>query len=227
METNSISDIVIGIDKATVADMPQVSFHGEITVVDTEEKALTAVEELSKATIVGFDTETRPAFRRGQVNRVALMQISTDDHCFLFRVNRIGITGALRGFIENAGIVKVGLSLRDDFTVMHRSDDFIPASFIDLQKVVGDYHIAELGLQRIYAILFGQRISKHQRLTNWEAGILTPAQQTYAAIDAWACLRIYNYLKSGKFDPYSCRYIRVPDDAVADGEKQCYESKTL
>lgn len=206
MESNSKPAIKISIAKTLVADMPRVVFPGRITVVDTEEKARAAVEVLSRERLVGFDTETRPSFRKGQVNHVALMQISTADECFLFRVNRIGMTDALRSFIENADIVKVGLSLRDDFTVMHRSDNFAPASFIDLQSLVKDYCIADLGLQRIYAILFGERISKHQRLTNWEAESLTPAQQGYAAIDAWACLRIYRYLLSGEFDPTASPY---------------------
>lgn len=186
----------------------RVEFHGNITLVDTVEKVAPAVEVLGRASVVGFDTETRPSFRKGQVNHVALMQISTDEECFLFRLNRIGMTNALRAFIENADITKVGLSLRDDFTVMHRSDNFAPAGFIDLQNLVKQYNIADLALQRIYAILFGERISKHQRLTNWEADVLTPAQQTYAAIDAWACLRIYKYLKSGDFDPTASPYIR-------------------
>lgn len=208
MET---TDFEISIDKTLISAMPVVTFPGRITVADTVEKAAAAVERLSKVRITGFDTETRPAFRKGQVNHVALMQISTEDECFLFRLNKTGITDALKGFIENPDITKVGLSLRDDFTVMHRSDDFAPAAFIDLQKLVREYHIADLALQRIYAILFGERISKHQRLTNWEADSLTPAQQLYAAIDAWACLKIYNYLTSGKFKPEESQYIRIPE----------------
>ncbi len=208
MEITTNNNIELSIDKAIVANMPRVEFHGNITLVDTVEKVAPAVEVLGRASVVGFDTETRPSFRKGQVNHVALMQISTDEECFLFRHNRIGMTNALRAFIENADITKVGLSLRDDFTVMHRSDNFAPAGFIDLQNLVKQYNIADLALQRIYAILFGERISKHQRLTNWEADVLTPAQQTYAAIDAWACLRIYKYLKSGDFDPTASPYIR-------------------
>lgn len=205
------SDIHISIDKALIPEMPVVTFPGKITVADTPEKIAQAVDALSKEKIVGFDTETRPSFKKGHPNHVALMQISTESHCFLLRVNITGITEPLRRFIENPEISKVGLSLKDDFMVMHRSDDFTPASFIDLQNFVKDYCISDLGLQRIYAILFGERISKHQRLTNWEAATLTTRQQIYASIDAWACLRIYQHLSSGLFDPEQSPYRITPE----------------
>ncbi len=210
------NNIVISIDKASIAVLPLETFAGKITVVDTPEKVAAAVDVLMREKVVGFDTETRPSFKKGKVNHVALMQFSTSGHCFLFRVNKIGITPELRSFIENPDIIKVGLSLKDDFSVMHRSDDFSPSSFIDLQHYVNQFHIADLGLQRIYAILFGRRISKHQRLTNWEAEELSEGQQIYAAIDAWACLRIYRYLRSGKFIPSESPYIRQPESG--DGE---------
>lgn len=200
------SDIRISIDKTLIGDMPLVTFPGKITVADTPGKVAEAVAILSNEKIVGFDTETRPSFKKGQTNNVALMQISTSSHCYLLRVNITGITEPLRNFIENPDINKIGLSLKDDFSVMHRSNDFNPASFIDLQNIVKQYCICDLGLQRIYAILFGERISKHQRLTNWEAETLTEKQQIYASIDAWACLRIYHHLTSGLFNPEECPY---------------------
>lgn len=199
--------ISISIDKAVIADLPVVVFPGKIEVIDTEEKAERAVAELMEEKVVGFDTETRPSFRKGKVNNVALMQIATAGKCYLFRINILGITPALRMFIEDSAVVKVGLSLKDDFMVMHRSEMFNPAAFIDLQSFVKQYHIVDMSLQRIYAILFGERISKHQRLTNWEAPELTDGQQAYAAIDAWASLRIYNHLNSGLFKPEESRYI--------------------
>ena len=209
------SDIHISIDKTLIPEMPVVTFPGTITVADTPEKISQAIDILSKETIVGFDTETRPSFKKGHPTHVALMQISTENHCFLFRVNITGITEPLRWFIENPAICKVGLSLKDDFMVMHRSDDFTPAAFIDLQNIVKEYCISDLGLQRIYAILFGERISKHQRLTNWEAATLTIRQQIYASIDAWACLRIYHHLSSGLFDPEQSPY-RLPPESLSE-----------
>lgn len=198
----------IAIAKETVAEMPTVSFPGEITVVDTPEKAREALRVLSCAHVVGFDTETRPSFQRGRLHNVALMQLSTDDHCFLFRLNILGIGEGLKRFLENPEIIKIGLSVHDDFSVMRRiCRDLEPQGFIDLQDYVKYFHISDISLQKIYAIVFQQRISKTQRLTNWEAPRLTDAQQAYAAIDAWACVKLYRKLRSGQFNPDESPFI--------------------
>ena len=197
---------MISISKENLAQLPLVTFDGRITVVDTPAVARQAVRALSKCPVVGFDTETRPSFRKGCVHPVALMQISTGEHCFLFRLNKTGVTQPIKEFLENAEITKIGLSLHDDFHALDRTTPITPRGFIDLQQMVRQFDIADISLQKIYAILFGGRISKAQRLTNWEADTLSPAQQTYAAIDAWACLKIYEYLKCGAFDHTKCPY---------------------
>ena len=141
---------------------------------------------------------------------MALIQISTGDCCYLFRINKFGFTPELKEFIEDESITKVGLSLKDDFHVLHKLHNFLPSSFVDLQEMVKDFCIRDCSLQKIYGIIFNERISKSQRLSNWEASLLTPPQQTYASIDAWACIKIYNYLISGKFNPEESRYIYTP-----------------
>ncbi len=187
--------------------MPVVTFPGKITIVDTPENIIPAVEDLRRHKTVGFDTETRPTFHKGKTNKVALIQISTDKECYLFRINKTGLTDQLRKFIEDTSVTKIGLSLKDDFFVLHRTSEFAPEGFIDLQKFVRPYGIIDSSLQRIYGILFGERISKGQRLSNWEAPVLTIPQQTYAAIDAWACLKIYRHLMSGAFTPEKSPHI--------------------
>lgn len=190
--------------------MPLATFGGDITVVDTPDAARHAVSVLMQEPIIGFDTETKPSFKKGHVNKVALMQLSTANHCFLFRINILGITDEMAALLENENITKIGLSIHDDFHVMHRSSRVEPRGFIDLQNFVKQYHIQDISLQKIYAIIFGEKISKNQRLTNWEAPTLTPQQQKYAAIDAWACLRIYVFLASRSFRPEESPYI-IPD----------------
>lgn len=198
----------IAIAKDAVAQMPGVSYPGDIVVVDTPSKARTALRQLSRNRVVGFDTETRPSFQRGRLHNVALMQLSTPDVCYLFRLNILGISDGLKEFLENPEIIKIGLSVHDDFSVMRRLCPTLdPRGFIDLQEYVKYFNISDISLQKIYAIIFNERISKTQRLTNWEAETLTEAQQTYAAIDAWACLRLYSRLRSGAFDPDSSPYI--------------------
>lgn len=201
------SKVSISIPKETLSTLPIVTFPGEIIVIDSPEAVPAAVEHLKSSKIVGFDTETRPSFHKGRTNKVALIQISTDSRCYLFRINKTGLTEELRAFIEDTGVTKIGLSLKDDFFVLHRISEFVPEGFIDLQEFVRPYGIIDSSLQRIYGIVFGERISKGQRLSNWEAADLTAAQQQYAAIDAWTCLRLYNELKSGNFQPEASPFV--------------------
>ena len=167
-----------------------------ITVIETKEEARRIAMRLKRAGRLGIDTETRPSFTAGLRYEVSLLQIATEDECYLFRLNKIGLPKSLLHLLEDPSILKVGLSLRDDITALCRRTSFTPNSFVELQKLCGGYGIRELGLQKIYAILFQKKISKRARLTNWDANVLTPAQQKYAALDAWACLRIYKHLCS-------------------------------
>ncbi len=182
------------IDKRAIASMPKVLFQGRIVVVTTESDADKAVDFLLSQPILGIDTETRPAFRKGQRYKVALLQVATHDICFLFRLNYTGITSSILRFLEDTKVPKIGLSLHDDIMSMHKRVDFTPGNFIDLQKHVGEIGIEDLSLQKLYANFFGQKISKSQRLTNWEADILTEQQKGYAATDAWACIMLYEEL---------------------------------
>lgn len=210
-EQMKVDRINISIRKEQLSQLPTVNYSGYITVVDSLEKASSAISHLNKQQIVGFDTETKPSFRKGRVNKVSLVQIATERNSFLFRINKIGFCSELIGFMENPSIVKVGLSLRDDFHVLHRLAEFTPQGFIELQTLVKEYCISDNSLQKIYGILFNERISKGQRLSNWEAERLTPSQQQYASIDAWSCLRIYRHLKSGLFVPEYSEYI-LPEE---------------
>lgn len=204
----------ISVSKEQISTMPMASFQGEITVVDTIEDVSSAIQQLEKEQLIGFDTETKPSFKKGHANKVALLQLSTIDRCFLFRLNRIGMCDDISRLMENENITKIGLSIHDDFNVMHRSSQVMPRGFIELQTMVKDYHIEDISLQKIYAIIFGEKISKGQRLTNWEAECLTPQQQRYAATDAWACLKIYNALTGGLFNPESSPFIMPETDTT-------------
>jgi ribonuclease D len=184
------------ITKEEISAFDTEEFKGRITVVDNLPDSDKAVEYLSKFKKLGFDTETRPTFKKGNTNSVALIQLATDNHCFLFRLNETGFPSSLVKLLSDAEILKIGLSLRDDYMSMGRRMKFVPHGFIDLQKIVSKHDIEDISLQKIYAILFQKKISKSQRLTNWEANVLSEAQKKYAALDAWACLKIYENLCS-------------------------------
>ena len=186
------------IDKDVVRELPVAQTDCEIEVIDSAHEVATAVDCLMQEEVVGFDTETKPSFTHGKSNKIALMQISTAKKCFLFRLQMIGKSEALKNFLENEKIKKIGLALHGDLRNLRVWDKFTPKNFIDLQKIVIQYGIEELGLQRIYAIIFGKKISKSQQLSNWEAKILNQAQQIYAATDAWACREIYLKLIENK-----------------------------
>ena len=183
------------ITKAEIAAMPKVQFSGRIFVIYTEADAEKAVEYLKTQHIVGVDTETRPSFKRGMSHKVALLQIATLDTCFLFRLNRIGMPVFLQDFLMG-DTLKIGLSLKDDFMMLRRRKDVHAeeGNWIELQDYVGRFGIEDRSLQKIFANLFGQKISKSQRLSNWEAESLSDSQINYAATDAWACVEIYNCL---------------------------------
>ena len=175
--------------------MPRQECGISITVVDTPQDTEKAVRFLKGYDTLGIDSETRPSFRRGDTHKVALLQVSTDERCFLFRLNKTGLTLPLIELLESSRIRKVGLSLKDDYHALHQRAPFTPANTVELQDMVRPFGIEDMSLQKIYANLFGKKISKAQRLSNWEADSLTIPQQEYAAIDAWSCLKIYEELE--------------------------------
>lgn len=182
------------IDKEELAELPLIQFEGEISLVETKEEYQESIEYLSKQKLLGFDTETKPAFKKGVVNEVALLQLSTSDRAFLFRLNKIGLPNGLKSILENASIRKIGVAIRDDIKGLQKLNNFNPGGFVELQDHVKEYGIQDFSLKKLSAIVLGYRISKSQRITNWEAPDLTEAQQIYAATDAWISHRIFESL---------------------------------
>ena len=183
------------IEKSLISTLPPCDIVGEIIVIDRPEDVAAAIDDLKQCPLIGFDTETRPSFRRGESNTISLLQLATDRRAYLFRLKKIGPNQLLKDLLESEEHMKVGLSVHDDFHSLNRWMPCRPKNFIELQKYVKAFGIEEMSLQKIYAIIFNKKISKRQQLSNWEADQLTPAQQQYAAIDAWACRDIYYKLR--------------------------------
>lgn len=186
------------IDKEAIAQMPLAEFGGEIYIINSEKQLPLAMQYLNQQTVVGVDTETRPSFQHGQHFPTALVQIATLQRCYLFQLKHIGLPQELADFFANPEICKVGLAFQDDIRGLQRQHNFKPQNCIDLQKIVLQYGILDLGLQKMFAIVFGKRISKSQQLTNWANDTLTDEQASYASTDAWATLCIYNELMKTK-----------------------------
>ena len=193
-ETMKANRFVQHISKDLIQWMPLVQFDGEVKVVDKDSEIAPAVAYLRKQKVLGVDTEARPSFKRGVHYPTALLQIATADRCYLFRLTHIGMPAELTEIFASADICKVGLAFKDDLTGLRRRRDFTPHNCVDLQHIARQYGILDLGLQKMFAICFGKKISKSQQLTNWENAQLTPEQARYASTDAWATLLIYNEL---------------------------------
>lgn len=184
------------INKDLLQWMPIAAFEGEVVVVDQEEQVAEAVAYLRTQKTVGVDTEARPSFQRGIHYPTALVQIASHERCYLFRLTHIGMPQELADFFADETVCKVGLAFKDDINGLRRRRNFTPANCIDIQKMVTQYGIFDMGLQKLFAICFGKKISKTQQLTNWENSHLTPEQARYASTDAWATLLIYEDLLS-------------------------------
>lgn len=206
-------------DKKEVNNLPVASFDGRIIVIMTEQEAEKAVDYLLSSDILGVDTETRPTFKKGHASKVALLQVSNRDTCFLFRLNMIGLCAPVKRLLENTAVPMVGISWHDDMLMLHKRGDFKAGRFIELQKMVGLIGIEDLSLQKIWANLFSQKISKRQRLTNWEADILTDAQKKYAALDAWACIQIYEEIRR-LHSTHDYEYVAVTQPAINENTKE-------
>jgi len=192
METKRL---FIKTDKAFIADLPRFTFQGKIVVVQSAGEAARAVRMLRRERETGIDTETRPVFRKGEVHKVALLQVSTESVCFLFRLCQTGLTPEMLAFLSDPDVLKVGLSLSDDLHMLRQRADLEPANWLDLQDYVAEMGIEDRGLQRLYANVFRMRLAKRAQRSNWEADVLTDAQKVYAATDAYTCLQLYHELK--------------------------------
>jgi ribonuclease D len=178
-------------DKPTISTLKRVVFNGKIVVVSTPAQAESAVDYLLAQPVLGLDTETRPSFTKGKHYKCSLLQVANQSICFLFRLNYIGMCPAIARLLGDKTVTKVGLAWNNDLLGLRELGEFEAGSFVDLQDLVREIGIEDQSLVKIYANLFGERISKADRLSNWERDILKDTQKIYAAIDAWACVRIY------------------------------------
>jgi len=178
-------------DKPTIATLRRVVYHGKIVVINTPDEAEAAVDHLLSQPVLGLDTETRPSFTKGRHFKCSLLQVASKSICFLFRLNHIGMCPAVMRLLGDKTVTKVGLAWRNDLLALREVGEFEPGTFVDLQDMVREIGIEDQSLVKIYANLFGERISKADRLSNWERDNLKDTQMIYAAIDAWACVQIY------------------------------------
>lgn len=182
------------ISKEELNELPIQGFEGNTIVIEFARDVKKIIQTLKKQSTLGFDTETRPTFKKGRKNSVALLQLSTPDTAFVFRLNKMGLPNELIDILSDPNILKAGVAIKDDILGLRELSDFKPAGFIELQEKVKEFEIENFGLKKLSGLLLGFRISKAQQTSNWEAEQLTPAQIKYAATDAWVSLEIYKRL---------------------------------
>ena len=184
------------ISNEEIQQLPLLSFEGDIYIVDDESSFREAIRILQGVSVLGFDTEKKPTFKKGQYHPTALVQLATFREVFLFRLNEIGYEKRLFDLLSDPYITKYGISIDDDLRELVKLRDFKPAGFIDLNSVTNSMGVKHNGVRKLAALMLNGRISKSQQTSNWENENLTLAQQKYAATDAWVCLKIYEALEN-------------------------------
>ena len=190
----TVNNFIDKISNEQTALLPAIEFRGEIRLVEYERDIAEACKRLAREPLIGFDTETRPSFRPGVTFRVSLLQLSTPQLCFLFRLNKIPFAKPILQVLESKEILKIGADVAGDLRSLRQIRHFRDGGFVDLQALAPQWGIGEKSLRKLSAIVLGQRVSKAQRLSNWEAATFTDKQKLYAATDAWVCTAIYDRL---------------------------------
>lgn len=182
------------INREDMEQLPPFLYEGKIIVVEDKNRIEEATDVLASYRMLGFDTETRPSFRKGETYKVSLLQLATDNEVYLFRLNKCGFPPVLRHILEDPETTKIGVGIRDDIKHLQKLGSFTPGSFVDLQAYAEKFGIEDKSFSKLMAIIFGVKISKRQRTSNWESNVLTEAQIRYAATDAWGALKMYQQL---------------------------------
>lgn len=184
------------ITKDEINELPMLKFQGEIILITNQQSAIRAVNELKKESILGFDTETRPSFKKGETYDVSLLQLSNEKASFLFRLHKFDFPRELADLLADDNIVKAGVAIRDDVKALQKLHPFEEGGFFELADEAKKQNYQNFGLRALTAIFLGQRLSKKAKITNWEQARLTQAQLEYAALDSWVGLQIYHRINN-------------------------------
>ncbi len=184
------------ITKEEIRNLELKAYEGEIVVVENKQDIPQIVQVILRETIVGVDTETKPTFKKGKLNAVALLQIATHNAVYLIRLNKTGFHPDLKKIFESKKLKKIGIAIDNDIKELREHLNFIPENVLDLNTHCTKLGFKSIGVKKLSAIFLGYRISKRQQISNWEADVLSTSQLRYAATDAWVCREIFIKLNS-------------------------------
>lgn len=188
-------ELRISITAEEINNLPLKTFVGKTSVVSDPGQLDRIAREIESHDVVGFDTETRPSFKKGQIFQVSLLQLAIPRKVYLIRLNHTGVTDELAGLFSNAGIIKAGVGIRDDLKALQKLRPFEPANCYDLSTLAKEAGLQVESVKKLTALLLGFRISKSAQTSNWEVPTFTQKQIEYAATDAWVCLELFHKLK--------------------------------
>jgi len=189
---------VKGISREELIELPIRRYEGSVHVVAGHADLQRAMQDILRESVVGFDTETRPAFRTGESYLPSLVQFATASAVYLLQVQQQDLSGPVREVLSSEKIIKVGVSVTDDMRNLKKLFQFDERSVVDLGKVAERNGLKQTGIRNLAGIFLGTRIPKGTKTTNWAARRLTPQQIAYAATDAWACRELYLRFKELK-----------------------------
>ena len=188
------------VSKKEIMDLPIKKYTGSIHVIDSDAKTRAAVLALGSERVLGFDTETRPAFKVGESYLPSLIQLASRDEVYIFQLSHIRAYEPLADILGDHKRVKAGIAVADDIKKLQNLFDFDPSGFIELAGLAATAGIKHAGIRGLAAFLFGCRISKSTKCSRWDAPTLTREQIVYAATDAWICREIYFELRKRNRD---------------------------
>ena len=191
----SVDELRISITAEEINNLPLQTFSGKTVVISDPDQLGRIVKEIESHEVVGFDTETRPSFKKGQVFQVSLLQLAIPNKVFLIRLNHTGVTEELARLFSNPRIIKAGVGIRDDIKALQKLRMFEPANCYDLSALAKKAGLQVESVKKLTALLLGFRISKSAQTSNWEVVTFTQKQIEYAATDAWVCLELFHKLK--------------------------------
>jgi ribonuclease D len=179
-------------NNTSVNPLKRINFQGKIHLVTNDDELSVHEKALQSAQALGFDTETRASFKKGEVYQVALIQLATEHEAFLIRLHGITKFSIIQSVFENHDILKVGVAIRDDLNSLQKIFKFQPKNFVELQTVAKQKGLKNMGLKGMTEEVLNATLSKKAKISNWENRILTDEQIMYAATDAWIGLKLFS-----------------------------------
>ena len=179
------------ITKKEINDLPVIYFKGKIHLCDNEKKINDAAIKLNKEKIIGFDTETKPSFKKGEYFHPSLIQLATENDAYLFQLNKNQKIFKILKIFENSNIIKTGVAIERDVKDLNKIFTFKPKNFVELSTIAKNNDIENLGLRSLTALFFESKLSKKEQISNWAKNNLTESQIKYAATDAWISRKLY------------------------------------